>query len=151
VTPLRAFELVVPGTPEPGGSKRHVGNGRIVDANPKVNQWRQLVGYHALHQRNNRPLLEGPLQLTVRFYLARPKNHYGTGRNIAKIRPSAPAYPTTRPDTTKLIRAVEDAMTGVLYHDDAQIVRQSAIRLYGDPPRVEIQVQTIPFAHTETR
>lgn len=142
------YQLVVYGKPEPGGSKRHVGGGRIIDDNPNVAGWKQLVGYEALAQRDGRPMLEGPLKLTLLFFVQRPQSHYGTGRNQGQLKPSAPTFPTTRPDVTKLTRAVEDAMTGVLYHDDAQIVQQSVKRRYAQrdqPACVHIQVETLPF------
>lgn len=138
------YQLVVYGKPEPGGSKRHVGGGRIIDANPNVAGWKHLVGYEALAQRNGRPMLEGPLKLTLLFFVRRPKSHYGSNGLL----PSAPTFPTTRPDVTKLTRAVEDAMTGVLYHDDAQIVQQAVKRRYAQrdqPACAHIQVETLPF------
>ena len=89
-------------------------------------------------------LLAGPLELTVTFYLARPRGHYGTGRNADRLRPSAPAHPTTRPDTSKLVRALEDALTRQVYADDAQIVRQHAERRYGVPERTEVTIRQLP-------
>jgi crossover junction endodeoxyribonuclease RusA len=64
-----------------------------------------------------------PLDVGITWSLARPKSHWGTGRNADRLKPSAPAYPTSPPDLDKLTRAVFDALTksGRL-GDDAQIV-----------------------------
>ena len=69
--------------------------------------------------------LEGPLSLTVRFYMPRPKAHL-TAR--CGLKSSAPQWPATRPDTTKLLRAVEDALNGICWFDDSQICVQRAYK-----------------------
>jgi Holliday junction resolvase RusA-like endonuclease len=138
-----ALELVVYGEPQPAGSKRHIGGGRVVDANPAAKEWKRVVAQAAGQAFDGRQLWRGPLEMTVRFYVQRPAGHFGTGRNAGTLRPSAPPYPTTRPDTTKLIRGVEDALTGIVWADDAQIIRQGAIKLYGTPTRCEIQVRPL--------
>jgi Holliday junction resolvase RusA-like endonuclease len=56
------------------------------------------------------------------FVLERPKTDWGTGRNAGRLKPRAPAWPLKRPDSTKLVRAVEDALTGILWSDDSVIV-----------------------------
>jgi crossover junction endodeoxyribonuclease RusA len=45
-----------------------------------------------------------------------------------------------KPDLDKVIRATCDALTGILYADDAQIVDTSARKHYGSPERVEISM-----------
>ena len=120
------IHFTVYGKPEPAGSKRHVGNGRIVDTNPSAAEWKRKVAEAAGNAMNGAELLEGPLALTVVFHLTRPKGHYGK----KGLRPSAPRRPAVRPDTTKLVRAVEDAMKDVVYRDDAQIVEQFCLKHY---------------------
>jgi Holliday junction resolvase RusA-like endonuclease len=88
---------------------------------------------------NGDGLLDGPLALAVTFHVPRPKGHYGK----RGLRPTAQVYPTTRPDVTKLLRAVEDACTGVVWRDDAQVVRQVAAKVYGEPARAEVEVVVI--------
>ena len=48
--------------------------------------------------------------------------------------------PDTKPDLTKLVRAAEDSLRGVLWRDDAQVVRQVTEKRWGEPARVEIAV-----------
>ena len=36
---------------------------------------------------------------------------------------------------TKLIRAVEDALTGIVWRDDAQVAVQKVAKVYGDEPQ----------------
>jgi Holliday junction resolvase RusA-like endonuclease len=139
------YELTVYGNPQPAGSKRgfyRPGLGvHIVDANPKSRQWKNLVAQEA--GLISRGLLDGPLSLEAVFYRPRPASHFGSGRNVQELRSSAPAYPTTRPDATKLLRAVEDALQGIWYRDDAQIVIQSVRKEWGTPARCWLRVAQV--------
>ncbi len=67
-------------------------------------------------------LLDEPLCMIVTFYRPRLSGHFGTGRNAGKVKASAPPFPATTPDVTKLVRAIEDAFTGVLWRDDSRVV-----------------------------
>ncbi len=137
---MRACEFTVYGKAQPAGSKRAFvvgGHARVVDANAKSRPWKDAVTAAAAEAMGGETLLDGPLWLNVVFHEPRPKGHIGAK---GLVRPSAPLYPAKRPDATKLLRAVEDAMTGVVYRDDAQIVSQVVRKVYGEPARVEIRV-----------
>ena len=43
-------------------------------------------------------------------------------------------YMTTRPDTSKLVRGAEDALNGVIWKDDAQVITIIATKAYCDGP-----------------
>ena len=62
------------------------------------------------------------LLIGVDSYFTRPKSHYGTGKNSGTLKPSAPAYHIITPDHDNLVKFYGDAMTGIVYHDDKQIV-----------------------------
>jgi len=72
-------------------------------------------------------------RLVLVFARERPRGHYGSGRNAHVLRAGAPRVPTTRPDALKLARAVEDALTGVLYADDSAVVELAVAKVYGAP------------------
>lgn len=139
---MKSYQLTVYGNAEPAGSKRafyRPGLGvRVVDANPKSRVWKNQVAQEA--GKIAQGLLEGALALEAIFYRPRPSGHYGSGRNSGVLKSSAPTHPTTRPDATKLLRGIEDALTGVLYRDDAQIVRQVVSKEWGSPARVIIRI-----------
>ena len=87
-----------------------------------------------------RPDLDGALELRVVFVFRRPAGHFGTGRNAGKLKPSSPLYVRTRPDVDKLVRAIADAMTGIVYRDDSQLVAVKAEKHYGEPACAHIVV-----------
>lgn len=135
--------FTVYGVAQPAGSKtpgrRKDGGMFVRDSAKKGAPWRRQVAQVAGEAMNGTGLLDGPLQLVVTFTVPRPKGHYGA----RGLRPSAPRFPSVRPDVTKLLRAVEDAITGVVWRDDAQVITQHACKLYGEPARAEVRVTTI--------
>jgi Holliday junction resolvase RusA-like endonuclease len=103
---------------------------RIVNDNPRLSDWRRQVA-SAAREAYGGALLTDALCLTLSFEQPRPRFHYGSGKNASKLKQSAALYPTGRPDTVKLARAVEDALTGVLWRDDSQIVEHHLKKRYG--------------------
>lgn len=121
----------VPGIPAPQGSKRHLGNGVMVESSKRVKPWRADIRAEALRHLG-RPY-DGPVSVDVMFVFPRPKRHLGTGRNAGIVLPSAPALHTQKPDLDKLLRAVGDALTGVAYRDDSQIVALHSWKRWAEP------------------
>lgn len=128
---MSAVVITVRGIPAPQGSKRHVGNGRMVEMSKAVGPWREAV--RAETQRAVLLPLAGPVEVALSFWLPRPKGHYRTGRNAHLIRPGAPDFPAGKPDLDKLARAVLDGLTaGGAWKDDSQAVALSACKMYGN-------------------
>jgi len=119
--------------------------GAIVTPQKKrVKSWRGLVADAAMDAMKDGGLWEGALSLTARIFMVRPKSHYRIGRNAHLLKPSAPWAPHGNVgDLSKFVRAVEDAMTGVVYHDDCQIVHEQLTKLYGERPGVQVTVEEI--------
>lgn len=49
--------------------------------------------------------------------------------------------PFRRPDVDNYVKAILDGADGILYKDDAQIIRLEVEKHYGKEPRVEIQIK----------
>ncbi len=142
----RVLELWVPGVAKPGGSKRAyirrkggqvVGVG-VADQSEK-SDWRQRVAFFAREAFDGEPL-DILLEVSFRFVRVRPCNHFGTGRNAGVLKASAPDRPGTQPDGLKLTRLAEDALTGIVWTNDARIVRHVIDKDYGPEPGVRITV-----------
>lgn len=141
------IRFFVPGKPATAGSKRAFRNpktgGVVVTEDCKRSRpWKDAVKAVALEAMHNREMFGRAVPLRVAFYftLARPKGHFGTGRNADRLRPSAPRFPAIRPDLLKYARAVEDALTGVVWHDDSQIVLEELWKHYGVSEGVQVEV-----------
>lgn len=138
---MTEVSFTVAGIPAPQGSKSPWGS----EANPNTKPWRAAVAadaraamtYHDADGTSGylEPIA-GPVVLYVTFTFPRPKSHYRTGRHAHELKPSAPAYCATKPDLDKLLRAIGDAITGIVVRDDSQIVEIVASKWYGAPSAV---------------
>lgn len=145
------IQFIAHGRPSPAGSKRHVGNGIVVDSSgEKGKAWRAVV-QDAAREVFSGDLLRGPLRVQFVFYKPRPKCHFGSGSKSATLKATAPEYPTGRPDCLKLARAVEDALTGVLWADDSQIVDEVLSKRYGEPARCAVLIHMLSDIATEAQ
>lgn len=141
--PLTRVSFFVPGKPAPQGSKRHVGRGILVESSKALGPWREriaIVARQATAGGHPQMFTAGdPIAVHIEFVMPRPS---GTPKSRT---PAA----VKRPDVDKLARAVLDAITDVLIHDDSAVVHlQATKRLAGtdEPPGADITVAVIEAA-----
>lgn len=120
--PLIVF---VPGLPAPQGSKRHVGNGILVESSKKVKPWRQAVSaeVHNAALTNHWQFMEsGAVRIDLVFWMPAPQS-------IKRWLPSV------KPDKDKLERSTLDGVTfaGNVVKDDAQITDGCTLKRYALP------------------
>ena len=130
------IDWFVPGQPSAQGSKRPVGNGRFIESDPKLKSWRALVAETC----PKGTFFDGPIRLTAVFQYLRPQAHYGRRKGERYLKDDAPHFKSSKPDADKLARALGDALTGVIYKDDAQIVMLEIVKVYADVMGVRIEV-----------
>jgi len=137
------IRFVVLGRPQQKGSKRaQIVQGRAIirDANAKARPWANLVTA-AAREAYRDELLRGAVEVELGFFFARPKAHFGTGKNAGAVLASAPRHMIVMPDIDKLARCALDALTGVVFKDDAQITLLTARKGFGEPERAEVTVR----------
>lgn len=126
------YTFWVDGDPIPQGSFKHVGMGRIITANPKLNKWRETIAETA--RTLNKTVLDVPVMVTLKFHMKRPKT---VKRGL----------PSVKPDLDKTIRAALDAISLDRYHkliqDDALVCAIYASKIYSETPGVEITIEII--------
>jgi Holliday junction resolvase RusA-like endonuclease len=83
------------------------------------------------------------LELNIVCYFERPNNHYGTGKNIDKIKYNAPIFHTTKPDSDNIIKFIADALNGIFWKDDSFLSIIKLTKLYANDrtPRMEISIK----------
>jgi Holliday junction resolvase RusA-like endonuclease len=118
-----ALDLFVAGTPAPQGSKSHKGHGVMLESSKTVGDWRSVLAWTA-HKAYTGPPITGAVVLAVEFVMPRPKA-------MSKRKPTPPH--TKRPDVDKLLRAVGDALSGVVWSDDSNIVESISRKRYAEP------------------
>ena len=130
------LSFTVLGYPEPQGSiKAFMPKGAkfptLTSDNADLKPWRQNVGTTALLAGRDAgfAVSSEAIDLTLAFYFAKPAS--ASKRIIQKI---------TRPDLDKLTRSILDALKGIVYRDDSQVVAIDCTKEFGLPERVEIRV-----------
>jgi crossover junction endodeoxyribonuclease RusA len=116
------LDFFVAGIPQPQGSKTvflvrnragKVVGSNVTDDNDKVlRPWRRRVQIRAHNAMKGRPPMDGAITVVLGFTLHRPVN----------TPKSRTPHAIKKPDLDKLVRACFDAMSGVCYHDDSQVV-----------------------------
>jgi Holliday junction resolvase RusA-like endonuclease len=155
------ISFVVLGHPQAKGSKRAIPiRGRsypaLADSNPRAKAWASLVSGAAHEAMAGAPILRvEPVAVELAFYFDRPKGHYGTGRNAWRLKDSAPSHMIVMPDADKLARCALDALTGIVFRDDAQVADLGVVKWYGTPERAEVRISVLgavsePLPLTET-
>jgi Holliday junction resolvase RusA-like endonuclease len=132
------WKVWVPGEPIAQGSmKAFVIQGRAVithNNGAKLKKWRKAIGKAASVAGVQK--VAGPVFLDLTFYFPYRKGDHGTGKNAAKLKPSASVIHSTKPDLDKLVRAVLDGLDGVAYGDDSQVCcinarKKRSVRYHG--------------------
>lgn len=149
------LSCTVTGIPAPAGSKSafaikrggvYTGKTVVTDSGgEKTADWKRTVKFFVREHFASQPPEDGPLGMLLVFMMPRPKGHFRSGKHAGKLKPTTPQYHCKKPDTTKLVRGVEDAMSGVVWRDDTQIVKQHAVKIWADEsPGVFILVWRMP-------
>jgi Holliday junction resolvase RusA-like endonuclease len=135
----QTLEFIVPGQPIQQGNIISGKYGNLYDKTKGLRPWREMVTRAAtvamrgdyrhrqpLYKRDNGALqldvFIGPVMLDVTFVRQRPKT---------KPKREGTAH-TKFPDLDKLVRAVGDSMTGVVWNDDTQVVEIHCRKRYAD-------------------
>lgn len=129
-----------------GSMRRARRGGGLAHANDRLGRWRFIVANRAKHAMNSRglPLIEKPETVFVScsFWLPRPGSHVLKSGELSAIGRREP-LPARKHDLDKLARGVCDALTGIVYEDDAQVCKLEAVKWYAtdtNPEGVEIVV-----------
>jgi len=115
----KAFVVPAPGTPT--GVRAVV----VPDNKKPLRNWENLVRTEAAAHADA-ALLEGPVEVTLRFVLPRPQSHTKAERAVP--------WHTKQPDLDKLGRAILDGLTAIVYHDDKQVCVLNTSKLYSSSP-----------------
>ena len=114
-----------------------MGNSVMTYTDKKTVDWENKVRAAAQQAMGPTDLLETPVTLALYFRLPIPKSWSKKRQEAAK---SQLERPTSRPDWDNLGKAVSDALNGVIYKDDGQVVSAHIKKIYAAVPGVDVLV-----------
>lgn len=130
------ISFTVYGEPVPWKRPRFNGKSKHVFEDSKVKDYKAKV-IEAFEESGGKVYEKDvPLRMSIRFYLSVPKSASERKKEnlIAKF------FPTKRPDNDNLYKGIADALNGVAYYDDSQIVITHIHKLWSINPRAEITI-----------
>lgn len=108
-----------------------------------TNAWRQSVAAEARIQYGDAPASRGPIRVVAELSWPRPLAHYRAAKPERGLRPDAPTWKTSKPDSDKCARALLDALMGIAYADDAQVVDLVIRKTWSDTPGAVIAISEV--------
>ena len=139
---MSTYTAVVLGDPVAQGRPRFSRQGGFVKAydSAKSRDYKSYVRFIAAQNAPDSPV-EGAIEFSLRIYRAIPKGMPKYKREAAK---AGTLRPVTKPDVSNILKGVEDALKGVWYKDDSQIVGYGVLgKWYDERPRIEIMMREL--------
>lgn len=135
------IEFTIPGEPIPQARPRASRQrGRVVMYDPpKSRDYKQYVALIA-RQYAPKKLYEGELDVHLKIYRPIPKS---TTKKNRALKNAGIKRPIVRPDNSNYAKGIEDALNGIIYKDDSQIVDLKVSKFYSDDPRVEVKIREL--------
>jgi Holliday junction resolvase RusA-like endonuclease len=81
-----------------------------------------------------------PLEIFITANFAIPKSK---SKKTKALMLENKIQPTKKPDVDNISKIICDALNGISYKDDSQIVRLNVIKRYAEIPSVEVEIKTI--------
>lgn len=110
----------------------------MLESSKHVANWRAFARLCAVQAMAGREIAgKGtPVRIVVRFHFDRPQKHF----NAKGIKSDAPIMHTNKPDADKLLRALLDSMTGVVFQDDSQVCELAIEKTYDKAAGTQVEV-----------
>ena len=125
--------IYIPGDPVGKERPRHTRNGHTYTPE-KTKAYEAKVAACFLKAHGKR--IDGPVFVAITAYMPIPKRATKADRAAME---AGTRLPMKRPDADNIAKIVMDALNGLAYHDDAQVIGLSVLKRYGDP-HVEINI-----------
>jgi Holliday junction resolvase RusA-like endonuclease len=135
-------EFTIDGPPHGKGRPRFRRFGNFVSTytDAKTKTYETLVKEAAKQAMGSSPPLEGPVRFDCLIRLPVPKS-YPKKRLEACLNGSE--WPTKKVDIDNIVKSVSDAMNGIVFIDDSQVVILRAVKTYSAEPGVDVKVSEV--------
>lgn len=140
---MAGVSIVVPGAPVPKGRPRlstFGGHARAFTP-AKTRRYEDLIRLEAGRVMEGRGQLQGATRVRIRAFMPTPQA-------IAKHKIKGPLAeagtlrPITKPDADNFAKVI-DALNGIVWPDDNQVVELTVEKFYSSRPRLEMEAETL--------
>jgi len=134
---IRRIKFEVLGTPIPKSRPRFSRRSGTMYTPRRTQDAEKSFLEQALCHKPSEPIKE-PISLYIRFVMPIPKS---TSKKKRQEMLEGKIQPAKRPDIDNLVKLVKDALNGIFWLDDSQIVTLFAQKVYGEIPKTEVEIR----------
>lgn len=144
--PMAELRIVIHGEPVPQGRPKFSSKPfpHAYDPAPS-RKYKEKVKVQALLDKPQE-LYAGALEVEVLIYKKTLKSFSKVKKKAAEAKL---LRPTTKPDADNYAKGILDAMKGIIWEDDGQVVRLICEKFYSEDPRAEVTVRPLQTAQVE--
>ena len=127
-----SFNII--GVPVPKGRPRFFRGPKFVHTYTpkKTHVWESSIRVQARQHKPEIPW-QGPIRMTLLFFMPRPKS---LSKEVI--------HHVKKPDLDNLAKAMKDALQGIMYVSDSQVVYLILSKIYASgEPRVEVKIEEV--------
>lgn len=137
-------EFFVPGQPTAKGRPKFSTRGGFAKAYTpaKTVNYESHVRYAAAEAMKGAAPMMSPISLNVRIGLQIPASWSGKRKKLAA---EGLIAATKKPDADNVLKAIKDAINGVVWGDDSQVVSISVAKEYDETPGVRVIASALPL------
>jgi len=142
---MLTIDFHVPGQPVGKGRPRigKAGGFSRLFTPEKTVTYESTVALFAAQAMAGRPLLTGPVNLQMRVDFAIPASWSMKKQRAAE---AGQILPAVKPDADNMAKAICDAINGVVWKDDVQVVELTLKKRYSVVPGVAVRIDPVEIA-----
>ncbi|TYU83583.1 RusA family crossover junction endodeoxyribonuclease [Listeria monocytogenes] len=130
------FAINIPPHPQERPRFRNLGKFTQTYDPPKSKEYKKKIANVAKMYAPGTPI-STPIQIKLVFFVAIPKSKSKAWKQRAVL---GQEFPAVRPDIDNYVKAILDALNGLMFSDDGKIVELIAYKRYSDVPRTEVSI-----------
>ena len=135
------FRFTVPGEPVGKGRPRVVRRGGFIQTYTpeKTASYENLVKLE-FQRQGGRMMKDGPVYMSIMAWYAIPKS---VSKRKREAMIGGLILPTKKPDCDNLAKSIADALNGLAYRDDSQVVSLHVSKRFGEEPGVSVTLEEV--------
>lgn len=139
---INEIQFVVPGQPVGKGRPKFARRGNFVTAYTpeKTASYENLVKIKAEQAMKDRGVIKGAVCVEIRLHVNMPQSWSKKKQALAVAHQ---IYPTSKPDTDNVIKGIFDALNGIVWFDDKQVVDLYVAKRYSETPRAIVNIREL--------
>ena len=131
--------FIVDGRPQGKGRPRFTRDGHTYTPQNTAEYERQVQEAYMIQVRDRAGAVpeDQPISMCITAVFPVPKSD---NRRVRQAKLSGEILPTTKPDCDNIAKVICDALNGLAYADDRQVVECLVKKVYGEAPQVEVTI-----------